>query len=105
MKLRHAKFKTDLQPVDPECDCHCCRTFSRAYLHALCSADSAVAYQLLTLHNVTYEMNLMGHIRDAINAEALPEFVGKFMLRYYPAKDYPAWVVDALRAVDITLPQ
>jgi queuine/archaeosine tRNA-ribosyltransferase len=48
-------------------------------------------------------MRLMGQIRASIVDGTLPQFVQKFMLDQYPAKDYPQWAVDALRAVQIEL--
>ena len=35
VKIRNAKYKDDLRPLDPTCDCYCCRGFTRAYLHHL----------------------------------------------------------------------
>src|SRR5690606_21685955 len=35
LKLRNARYRDDLRPVDPGCDCYACGTFTRAYLHHL----------------------------------------------------------------------
>eukprot|EP00299_Pterocystis_sp_00344_P011340 c5270_g1_i1.p1 GENE.c5270_g1_i1~~c5270_g1_i1.p1 ORF type:complete len:391 (-),score=80.34 c5270_g1_i1:55-1227(-) len=103
LKVRHSQMRTDMSPIDPECDCYCCKNYTRSYIHFLCNSGSAVGYELLTTHNVTYEMNLMAGIRAAIDNGTFPEFVRRFMERYHPNKDYPGWAIDALASVSITL--
>lgn len=45
----------------------------------------------------------MRSVRQSIIEGRFPDFVRSFMLAQYPAKDYPGWVVDALRSVEIEL--
>jgi queuine tRNA-ribosyltransferase len=78
-----------------------CKNYTRAYVHFALS--DTVGCQLVTLHNVAYQLRLMRQIRAAIVAQTLPQFTQKFMLDLYPQKDYPPWAVDALNAVNITL--
>lgn len=101
LDLKMAVFQTDLAPIDAECDCFVCKNYTRAYVHFALS--DTVGCQLVTLHNVAYQLRLMRQIRAAIVAQTLPQFTQKFMLDLYPQKDYPPWAVDALNAVNITL--
>lgn len=48
-------------------------------------------------------MRLMRNIRESIINKSFPEFVKKFMLKNYPDKNYPQWIIDALNAVKINL--
>ena len=66
LNLRNTRFMDDPEPVDPECLCETCRTFSRAYLAHLFRAEELLAYRLASLHNVTYTLDLMRRLRDSL---------------------------------------
>jgi queuine tRNA-ribosyltransferase len=66
LNIRNARFVEDPSAVDPECDCETCRNHSRAYLAHLFRAEELLAYRLASLHNVTYTLDLMRRIRDAL---------------------------------------
>jgi queuine tRNA-ribosyltransferase len=53
----------DSNPVSSCCDCHCCKNYSRAYLHYLFKIKETLAYRLATIHNLRFYMNLMEIIR------------------------------------------
>ena len=67
IKLRNAKHKHDLRPLDESCDCYCCRNFSRAYLHHLQKVNEILGARLNTIHNLHYYLNLMKEIREALD--------------------------------------
>jgi queuine tRNA-ribosyltransferase len=64
--IKHERFKEDLSPLDPACDCPVCRRHSRAYLRNLFVLKDFSAPLLLSLHNVYFYLAWMGKIRDAI---------------------------------------
>jgi queuine tRNA-ribosyltransferase len=66
LNIRNARYAEDGRPVDPECACYTCRTFSRAYLRHLFLAGEMVAATLNTLHNLNFYLDTMRGIRDAI---------------------------------------
>jgi len=66
MNLRNAVHRDDLAPVDEECACYTCRTFSRAYLRHLFVSREILALQLATIHNLTFYNWLMSSARTAI---------------------------------------
>ncbi len=78
VKIRNAKYKTDMQPVDATCTCYCCRNFSRAYLHHLHRTGEMLYAQLATIHNLHYYLALMQDMRDALDAGKFATFTGKF---------------------------
>lgn len=45
----------------------------------------------------------MREIRQSIEEKRFPKYVQDYLLNVYPDKDYPLWVVDALKAVNIEL--
>jgi queuine tRNA-ribosyltransferase len=64
--IKHERFKADLSPLDPGCDCPVCRRHSRAYLRNLFVLKDFSAPMLLSLHNVYFYLSWMKRIRVAI---------------------------------------
>ncbi len=82
INMRNAQYREDLRPVQEDCDCYTCRTFSRAYLRHLYKAGEISALRLGTIHNVTFMLALMRQVRAAIAAGAFTEFRANFLARY-----------------------
>ncbi len=66
IQLRRAAHKFSEEPLDKRCECHCCRNFSRAYLHHLVKADELLGWQLLGIHNFAFYHRLMREMRQEI---------------------------------------
>ncbi|MFO0440750.1 MAG: tRNA guanosine(34) transglycosylase Tgt [Betaproteobacteria bacterium] len=77
IKLRNARYRDDLSPLDPDCACYTCRHFTRAYLHHLQRVNEMLGARLNTLHNLHYYRELMGGLREAIAAGRLADFVAR----------------------------
>jgi queuine tRNA-ribosyltransferase len=69
--IKHERFKADLSPLDPDCECPVCRRHSRAYLRNLFVLKDFSAPMLLSIHNVCFYLSWMKKIRGAIAAGAL----------------------------------
>ena len=67
MSLKHSRYRDDPRPIDPDCTCYTCRSFSRAYLRHLHTTNEVLAPRLLTLHNTSFYQNLMRRVREAIS--------------------------------------
>jgi queuine tRNA-ribosyltransferase len=72
--IRNARFAEDERPVDPECGCYTCRTFTRAYLRHLFRAGEMLGLRLNTIHNLHYYLSLMAQARAAIEARRFDPF-------------------------------
>lgn len=66
VNIRNATYRTDASPLDPDCPCYSCKTFTRAYLRHLHVSGEYTAMRLLSLHNITYYLRLMAEVRSAI---------------------------------------
>ena len=66
INIRNAQYADDPKPPDEECRCYTCRTVSRAYLRHLSVANEMNASALNTLHNLTFYLDTLGAIRQAI---------------------------------------
>ncbi len=79
INIKNAKYRTDDSPLDPECDCPVCRTYSRAYLRHLFKAEEMLGMRLCVMHNLYFYNNLMEKIRDAMDNGTFEEFYKKYV--------------------------
>lgn len=64
--IKSAIYKDDFSPLDPNCDCYTCKNFSKAYLRHLFNAREILAYELATIHNLRFYLNLVKEARKQI---------------------------------------
>ena len=74
INLKNAKYATDLNPIDTECDCPVCRRYSRAYIRHLFVAEEMLAMRLSVMHNLYFYNKLMERIRQALDEGRFEEF-------------------------------
>ena len=74
LNLRNARHRDDPRPVDPDCPCPTCKSYSRAYLRHLFLAGEMLGPILLSRHNLHHYQHLMAGLRAAIEAGALADF-------------------------------
>lgn len=82
LQVKSAARRTEEAPLDPDCPCRTCRTFSRAYLRHLYKAEEILVMMLLTHHNLYFYLELMRRIRRAILQDAFGAFKRDFFARY-----------------------
>jgi len=73
--IKNARYRFDERPIDPECSCPACRTFSRGYLRHLYVAGEMLGPILNTLHNLQFYQDLMSMIRAAIAEDGYARFM------------------------------
>ncbi|QLB13904.1 tRNA guanosine(34) transglycosylase Tgt [Bisgaardia hudsonensis] len=81
VKIRNAKYRDDITPLDPECDCYTCKNYTKAYLYHLDKCGEILGARLNTIHNLRYYQRLMAEIRTAIDEGKFEEFVETFYAR------------------------
>ncbi len=74
ININNAKYETDDTPLDPNCNCHTCRNFSKGYLRHLFKANEILALRLAVIHNLSFYNNLMADIRTALDNGTFEEF-------------------------------
>ena len=72
--LRLAVYKDDATPIEADCDCYACRTFSRAYVRHLINVNEMLGVRLLTIHNIHRYMDFMRELRLAIETDRFTEY-------------------------------
>lgn len=81
MHFTNARYQLDERPIDPECDCPTCKSFSRAYIRHLFKADEQLAGRLAVTHNLYFYNTLMERIRDALDSGSFGAFRNKYSQR------------------------
>jgi queuine tRNA-ribosyltransferase len=79
LNIKNARYADDERPVDPACGCYTCRTHSRAYLRHLYAVGEMSAGALNTLHNLSFYLDTMRRIRDAISLRTFDRFRQEFL--------------------------
>lgn len=82
INIRNAKFAEDLEPLDADCTCSVCQTYSRAYLHHLIRSKEILGAMLMTEHNIAFYQSLMAGMRDAIASGKFAAFASNFRGKY-----------------------
>jgi queuine tRNA-ribosyltransferase len=81
LNLRNKRFLDDPAPVQADCPCLVCRSFSRAYLAHLLRANELLAYRLATCHNLTFTLDFMVRIRASLRSGTFPVDMPELALR------------------------
>ena len=80
--VRNGKYKEDFSPLDSNCNCYCCRNYSRAYLRHMINTGEMMGGMLLSLHNITFLTKLMSDMRESILNDCFEDFCNNFYANY-----------------------
>ncbi len=83
VSMRNAGYKEDFTPLDPNCSCYTCQNFTKSYLRHLFNAKEILAYELASIHNLTFYLDLVRQAREKIKegtfSEWKKEIINKLM--------------------------
>ena len=89
INLKNSKYKEDFTKVMDGCNCYACQNYTKAYIRHLITANETFGARLLSIHNISFLINLMEKIRENIKNDTLEEFRDEFIKNYYGDKyDY-----------------
>lgn len=86
VSIRNSRFRDMHLPLDSECDCHTCQTYTAAYLHHLYRAGEILGLKLGSIHNIRFLVRQMEIMRLAIESDTFAEQRAAFLDRYRVAK-------------------
>ena len=78
INIKNEQFKLDSRPIDEDCQCPACRSFSRGYLRHLFTAGEMLAMRLAVLHNLYFYNELMAKIRESLDNGSFQDFYGTY---------------------------
>ncbi len=76
--IKQAQHRFSDKPLDENCNCYTCRTFSRSYLRHLFMSNELLFYRLASLHNLTYYLYLIQSARTSIENGSFNSLVSSF---------------------------
>ncbi len=82
INIKKAEYAEDFRPLDPECDCYCCRNYTRAYLRHLFRCQEGFGLRLLSIHNLRFLIHLMEQMREAIKEDRFLDFKNEFFAKH-----------------------
>lgn len=71
LKVLKAENAKHFAPIEHGCPCWSCQNYSLAYLHHLFKANELIAYNLATVHNLHFMVDLMRRTREAILSDSI----------------------------------
>ncbi|WP_444685073.1 tRNA guanosine(34) transglycosylase Tgt [Alkalicoccus luteus] len=80
--VRNAKFARDFRPLDENCSCKVCASYSRAYIRHLIKSNETLGLRLCSYHNLHFLLTLMENVRQAIREDRLLDFREAFFESY-----------------------
>ena len=83
INIKNAKYTHDFAPLESDCDCECCKNYTRAYLHHLFKTDEITAKVLASIHNEYFIVHTVDQIRESLQDGSFQEFKKSFLTHYY----------------------
>ena len=74
INIKKQEYAEDFGPIDPQCDCYCCRNYSRAYVHHLFRCSEGFGTRLMSIHNLRFLLKFTEDIREAIRNDRFGDF-------------------------------
>ena len=83
INIKNAKYTHDFTPLEPDCECECCKNYTRAYLHHLFKTDEITAKVLASIHNEYFIVHTVDQIRKSLENGTFDDYKKSFLARYY----------------------
>ncbi len=80
--IKNKEYERDFTPLDPECNCYCCKNYTKAYLRHLFKANEMLGHRLMSIHNIQFLVNLTTKAREAIKEDRFLEYKKEVYEKY-----------------------
>ena len=82
VRMRNSAHTTDTGPIEEECDCYCCRNFSRGAIRHFFNVGEMLGPILVSLHNLRFLQRLMDKIHKNIENGTFAEWADAKLAQY-----------------------
>ena len=82
INIKNNIYKNDFTPLDDNCDCECCRNYTKAYLNHLFRANEGLGNRLMSIHNLRFLIKIMEGARAAIKEDRFLEYKEEILKSY-----------------------
>jgi queuine tRNA-ribosyltransferase len=73
IRLRNNIHINNTEPIETDCDCYCCRNFSRGAIRHFFNSGEMLGPILVSVHNLTFYQRLMTRLKQAIKGNKLAD--------------------------------
>ena len=80
--IKNKEYERDFTPLDDNCDCYCCKNYTKAYLRHLFKANEMLGHRLMSIHNISFLVNLTTNARKAIKEDRFLEYKKEVYEKY-----------------------
>lgn len=87
INIKNAAHRESLLPIEQECACYTCRSYTRSYLSHLFRSEEMLAGTLASIHNLYFINKLVADIRESLMNDTYTEFKENFLQSYYKNTD------------------
>ena len=82
INIKKAIYKEDFTPLDSECNCECCKNYTKAYLNHLYRCNEGLGNRLMSIHNLAFLIKLTNLAKQAIKEDRYLEFKNETIKKY-----------------------
>nr|WP_209452006.1 tRNA guanosine(34) transglycosylase Tgt [Leptospira ryugenii] len=82
INLRNESHRLSTAPIDPNCKCKVCQTYSLGYIRHLHKVKELTAFSLSTYHNLYFMYQFMAELRASLSANEFPQFYAHWKKLY-----------------------
>ena len=82
INIKKTMYKNDFTPLDPNCDCETCKTYTKAYLNHLFRTNEGLGNRLMSIHNLRFLIKLVEGAREAIKEDRFKEYKEEILNKY-----------------------
>ena len=83
LSIKQERWIHDFGPIDSECNCKVCRTYSRSYLRHLFKEQEILSSILASYHNLYFLNEMLKEIRVAIDEDRFEQYRKEFLDKFH----------------------
>ncbi len=83
LSIKQERWIHSYEPIDKECNCKVCRTYTRSYLRHLFKEQEILSSMLASYHNLYFLNNMLKEIRVAIEENRFEQYRKDFLERFH----------------------
>ncbi len=83
INIRNGIFRKDYTPLDEDCSCKVCKTYTKSYIHHLHRTGEPLGMRLASYHNLYFIQELLRDIRKSIKNQEFGSFRKEFLKNYH----------------------
>lgn len=81
ININNAKYARDEKPIDEQCHCPVCQTYSRGYIRHLLKANEMLGMRLAVMHNLYFYNNLLKEVRETIEDGTFDAYKNEYTVK------------------------